>query len=131
MMMSVLPAQTTATTEVTAAVSTFMNYINQVDLDNLLEMYSKDTSILPPTGNSVYGIEAARAFWLHMFQTVEFGQIKYTIEKIEQLSEDTVAEMSQYKAEIAGQPVQGKYVMIWKKIRGVWKVHVDIFNSAN
>jgi ketosteroid isomerase-like protein len=40
--------QSTAITEVTAAVDIFMNYVNQGDLENMLAMYSEDSSVLPP-----------------------------------------------------------------------------------
>jgi ketosteroid isomerase-like protein len=122
--------QSTAITEVTAAVDVFMNYVNQGDLENMVAMYSEDASVLPPNGNSLYGIAAVSAFWQHMLQNVGFSNVQYTIEKLEQLSEDSIAEMTRFQVELAGQPAQGKYVVVWKKIQGSWKLHIDIFNSA-
>jgi ketosteroid isomerase-like protein len=121
---------TPATSEVKEAVRIFMNYVNQGDLENMLAMYSSDASILPPNGNSLYGEAAFRPFWQHMLQNVGFANVQYTIEKLEQLGEDTVAEMTRFQVDIAGQPTQGKYVVIWKKLQGQWKLHIDIFNVA-
>jgi uncharacterized protein (TIGR02246 family) len=120
----------TITAEVTAAVRVFMDYVNQGDLENMLAMYSDDASILPPSGNSLYGRSAFHPFWQHMIENVGFTNVQYTIEKLEQLAEDTVAEMTQFQVNIAGQPTQGKYVVIWKKQQGQWKLHIDIFNVA-
>jgi ketosteroid isomerase-like protein len=121
---------TPAMTEVTEAVRIFMNYVNQGDLTNMLAMYTSEASILPPNGNSLYGEAAFRPFWQHMLENVGFTNVQYTIEKLEQLAEDTIAEMTRFQVDIAGQPTQGKYVVIWKKIQGQWKLHIDIFNAA-
>jgi ketosteroid isomerase-like protein len=123
-------ATTAATAEVTAAVRVFMDYVNQGNLESMLAMYSDEASILPPSGNSLYGRSAFTPFWQHMIENVGFGNVQYTIEKLEKLSEDTVAEMTQFQVDLAGQPTQGKYVVIWKKQQGQWKLHIDIFNVA-
>jgi ketosteroid isomerase-like protein len=65
-----------------------------------------------------------------MLENVGFSNVRYSIEKLEQLAEDTVAEMTQFQVDIAGQATQGKYVVIWKKQQGQWKLHIDIFNVA-
>jgi ketosteroid isomerase-like protein len=121
---------TTTTAEVTAAVAIFMDYVNRGDLANMLAMYSDEASILPPSGNSLYGRAAFTPFWQHMLENVGFSNVRYSIEKLEQLAEDTVAEMTQFQVDIAGQATQGKYVVIWKKQQGQWKLHIDIFNVA-
>jgi uncharacterized protein (TIGR02246 family) len=121
---------TTATAEVTAAVATFMDYVNRGDLANMLAMYSDDASILPPSGNSLYGRSAFTPFWQHMLENVGFSNVRYTIERLDPIAEDTVVEMTQFQVDIAGQSTQGKYVVIWKKQQGEWKLYIDIFNVA-
>jgi uncharacterized protein (TIGR02246 family) len=121
---------TTAIAEVTTAVGVFMEYVNRGDLEKMLAMYSDDASILPPSGNSLYGRAAFTPFWQHMLENVGFSNVKYTIERLDLLAEDTVAEMTHFNVDIAGQPTQGKYVVIWKKQQGQWKLYIDIFNVA-
>jgi uncharacterized protein (TIGR02246 family) len=120
----------TAIAEVTAAVRVFMDYVNQGDLENMLAMYSDDASVLPPSGESLYGRSAYYPFWEQMIKNVGFANVQYTIEKLEPLAEDTIAEMTRFQVDIAGKPTQGKYVVIWKKQQGQWKLHIDIFNVA-
>jgi uncharacterized protein (TIGR02246 family) len=121
---------TTAIAEVTTAVGVFMEYVNRGDLEKMLAMYSDDASILPPSGNSLYGRAAFTPFWQHMLENVGFTNVKYTIERLDLLAEDTVAEMTHFNVDIAGRTTQGKYVVIWKKQQGQWKLYIDIFNVA-
>jgi uncharacterized protein (TIGR02246 family) len=118
------------TTEISNAVAKLMNYVNQGDLDNMVAMYTDDTSVLPPGEKSIYGIEAVREFWNEMLHQVGFSDVAYTIEKIEPLGNDTAAELTSYEVTLAGERRKGKYTVIWKKVQGEWKLHVDIFNVA-
>jgi ketosteroid isomerase-like protein len=76
------------------------------------------------------GKEAIQAFWqATMDMGIASGQLE--IREVEQ-HDDTAIEVGTYTlhAQDGTGLDAGKYIVIWKRVKGDWKLHRDIFNSS-
>lgn len=103
------------------------------DVKTLGDFYAPDGRFMAPNAPAAEGREAARAAWrdfLHlpslalsfaptMVQVAQSGDIAFGIGTYE-LS---------YESEQGRVQDRGKYVDLWEKIDGEWKLKADIFNS--
>jgi ketosteroid isomerase-like protein len=112
-----------------AAEKVFMAKYNKGDAPGLAALYTRDGQILPPNSDVVKGVRALKAlfkgFWkagetVIKLDTVEVegsGDMAYEVGKYALLKEGKVDD-------------RGKYIVIWRKVGGRWKLHRDIFNSS-
>jgi uncharacterized protein (TIGR02246 family) len=94
-------------------------------------LYTDDAIVLPPGGEAVEGREAIEAFWQGFIESLAGSQV--ALETIEVRSGDGVAiEVGSWAITGAdGEHVDhGKYIVAWKYVDGVWRLHRDIFNSS-
>ena len=100
------------------------------DAMGVANCYTADGMLLPPGAASITGIPDIAAFW--------DGGMKGGIAKIDLITleaeqhGDTAIEVG--RAELFGKNGSlldnAKFVVIWKRVDGVWKLHRDIFNSS-
>ena len=116
--------------EIATANDDFMALYGAGDVAGLAALYTEDGMILPPNGDFVKGAEAIQGFWQAMMDMGIKGA-KLEIIEVEGFV-DTAIEVSKCKLlDGEGQVLdQGKYIVIWKKVDGEWKLHRDIFNSS-
>jgi ketosteroid isomerase-like protein len=112
-----------------AAEKVFMAKYNKADAPGLVALYTRDGQIMPPNSGVVKGVPKLKAlfksFWdagdtVIKLDTVEvegFGDMAYEVGKYA---------LSGKTGKVSD---QGKYIVVWKKVRGQWKLHRDIFNS--
>ena len=116
--------------EIASANENFMTAFRQGNAAALAALYTENARILPPNSDFVTGKEAIQKFWQAL---IDMG-IKEVDLKITELESfrDTAIEVSKYTLKgAAGQILdRGKYIVIWKKENGKWKLHRDIFNSS-
>jgi uncharacterized protein (TIGR02246 family) len=107
----------------------FMQAFAQADAAGLASLYTEDAQLLPPGGEIARGWEAIRAFWQAAMDS-GISAARLEIAEVEDHG-DTAIEVSRYTLLGAGEQVldQGKYIVIWKRERGEWKLHRDIFNT--
>jgi uncharacterized protein (TIGR02246 family) len=108
----------------------FMAAFGQGDAAGLAALYTEDGQVLPPNGDFVTGKQAIQGFWQALMD-MGIKAAKLEIVEVEGHG-DTAIDVSKYtlKGE-AGQVLdQGKYIVIWKREDGQWKLHRDIFNSS-
>ncbi len=122
-------AQKDVSADIQEANDNFMNLFNAGDVDQFVTIYTDDARLLPPNSPVVTGKENLKAFWGGMMAagitpkltTVSAtGHGKTAIEEgvVEILAGDQVVD-------------NAKYLVIWKKVKGEWKMHQDIWNSSN
>ncbi len=120
----------TALDGIAAANERFMQVFARGDAAALAALYTADGQLLPPGGEVVAGREAIQAFW----QGAMDGGVAGATLAIAEVEEhgDTAIEVSRYTLFGAGeQPLdRGKYIIIWKREGGEWRMHRDIFNSS-
>jgi ketosteroid isomerase-like protein len=92
--------------------------------------YSADAQAFPPNGDIVAGRAAIQNLWQGVMDSGVKGVKLTTLELTPR--GDIAYEVGKY--ELAGQGGnvldRGKYVVVWKRESGRWKIHRDIWNTS-
>ena len=114
-----------------AANDVFMATFNRGDAAGLAALYTEDGQLMPPNAGFMTGREAVQGFWQAV---MDMGVEKAAIitGEVEGFG-DTAIEVSRFRLFGGGEQEleQGKFIVIWKKVDGQWRLHRDIFNSSN
>jgi uncharacterized protein (TIGR02246 family) len=96
----------------------------------LAAMYTPNAQLFPMHSEVVSGREAIQQFWQGVMASGVKGATLTTLEVDEQ--GETVYEVGQYELRGEGHKVldHGKYVVVWKRTQGQWRLHRDIWNST-
>lgn len=99
------------------------------DAAALTALYTANATLMPPNGARAVGSQAILAFWKGALPVVP-PVAKLTTTEVEAHG-DTAHEVGTYQMSTAdGKVVEsGKYIVIWKREGGQWKLHRDIWNS--
>jgi uncharacterized protein (TIGR02246 family) len=92
--------------------------------------YTDDAQLLPTGSEPISGSDAIAQFWA---QIMKLGIKKAKLETVEIDPQGaTVIEMGRYTLFAAGDQLldRGKYIVIWKLVKGEWKFHRDIWNTS-
>lgn len=103
------------------------------DVDAIVALYADDGYLAPTNAPRIAGHDALRDAWTHMLDLTE-GQAVITPVDIDVArAGDMAVETGDYRLSVrnGGQLMEdsGKYVVVWKKVDGTWKVAADIFNT--
>jgi len=92
-------------------------------------LYTANATLLPPNVGRVSGSEAILEFWKGAFAAAP-PAAKLTTTEVEAHGE-TAHEVGTYQMFGSDGKVvdTGKYVVVWKRQNGQWKMHHDIWNS--
>jgi uncharacterized protein (TIGR02246 family) len=115
--------------DIAAAVEKFLSAFNSGNAAGVAMMYAEEAKIMPPNSEIVTGREAIQGFWQAV---LDMGVAKAALKIVEaEKHDDTAIEIGLYELSAANDQVldKGKYVVIWKKVEGEWKMHRDIWNS--
>jgi uncharacterized protein (TIGR02246 family) len=116
-----------------AGVARWVELIKARDSDGIAELYAADAMAMPPNQPIVSGREAIREFWR---ATVQIPELELTFEpqSIDVAdSGDFAIDRGTYR--LRGKPNgqqlddTGKFIEVWRKVGGEWKVAANIFNS--
>ena len=94
------------------------------------DLYSTDAQLLPPSGAMISGNTAIGPFWKGAFDS---GVKKATLETMAtEKAGDRIIETGQYTLAGADGTAldKGKYMVVWKKEGGNWKLYRDIWNTS-
>jgi uncharacterized protein (TIGR02246 family) len=113
-----------------AANERFMAAFGRGDAAGLAALYTEDGQVLPPNSQVVEGHDAVQGFWQAVMDMGIKGARLETVEA--EGHGDTAVEVGRFELLGEGEQVldRGKYVVIWKRDGGEWKLHRDIFNSS-
>jgi len=116
--------------EIASANENFMTAFSQSDTAALAALYTENGQVLPPNSKFVTGKEAIQTFWQALID-MGIKEVKLEIIEVEGHG-NTAIEVSNFTLQGEGGQVfdKGKYIVIWKKVDGQWKLHRDIFNSS-
>lgn len=103
------------------------------DFDALDQIYTADARILPPGSPMIAGREAIKSFWSGMIESAN-AQSAVLVSDHVVMAGDGAVEIGHAILTIEPQghpPVQMevKYVVFWRQEDGLWKWHIDIWNS--
>jgi uncharacterized protein (TIGR02246 family) len=115
---------------ISVANDNLMSTYNRGDAPGMAALYTSDGQILPPNGNFVTGRPAIQSFWQAL---MDMGVKEVMLETVEVDSHGSTAyEVGKFMLHAEGGQMidKGKYIVIWKKEAGQWRLHRDIFNSS-
>lgn len=100
----------------------------------LMDAYWDDAVLLPPGRDIIKGKAGITAYWIRnrSFKQLYHKTISEKIEVTGDYALDYGYWFSEGKAGDKAYPLSsGKYVVIWKKIDGRWKMYQDIWNNRS
>ncbi len=100
------------------------------DAAGVAACYSPDAQLLPPGSPMVSGNAAVQAYWDGAMKSGLKGVKLNTVEAVQH--GDTAIEVGTADVTGAdgGRLDDAKYIVIWKRVDGKWKLHRDIWNSS-
>ena len=108
----------------------FMDAYRRGDVSGLAAFYTDDGQFLPPNSDVVMGKRAIeQAFKVF----IDSGNKTLNLQAVEvEGYGDTATEVGEYilKGNDGQMLDRGKFIVIWKKQAGQWKIHRDIINSS-
>ena len=108
----------------------FMAAFQKGDTAAIGQMYAEDAYLLPSGGEMVKGRAAIRRLWTKAAEGI--GDFKLTTVDVKPLGNDAAREIGTFTLKTKGQPPQevtGKYVVVWQKVGGDWRLATDIWNT--
>jgi ketosteroid isomerase-like protein len=112
-----------------AAEKVFVAAYNDHDAPGLAALYTRDGEIMPPNSGVVKGARKLqvlfKSFW-------DAGDTVMKLDTVEAKGfGDTAYEVGKYTLSGDSGKVndRGKYIVIWRKVGGQWKLYRDIFNT--
>ena len=116
--------------EIRSANQNFEQNFAKGNAQGMAALYTSDGMLLPPGAGMQNGSNAIQNFWQ---MVMDMGIKAAHLETLEVEQEgETAIEVGQYELNGSeGQRMdQGKYIVIWKKQLGQWKLHKDIWNTS-
>jgi uncharacterized protein (TIGR02246 family) len=107
----------------------FLAALSRADAAGLSGLYTTNAQVFPTHSDIVRGKQAIEQFWKGVIDSGVKGAVLKTLE-VERRG-DTAYEVGTYSMTGEGGKVvdAGKYVVIWKRQEGQWKLHRDIWNT--
>lgn len=103
------------------------------DAAAIAELYREDGRVMPPNAEPALGRDSVRAFWEEVLQLpgLNFSFEPTTVRVAD--SGDIAYAIGTYQLSynVDEEPVQdaGKYIDLWEKVDGEWRVVADMFSS--
>jgi uncharacterized protein (TIGR02246 family) len=117
--------------EIEAVNAKWMDFFNKGDFSGVASLYTDDAIALPPGSGMVKGKAAIEAMWKSMAEQV--GDPEVTTLDVKPLGPAAAREIGTFSLKTKSakpQEVTGKYVVVWEKIGGDWKLAADIWNEG-
>jgi ketosteroid isomerase-like protein len=126
---SVAAQQSDVRAAIEAGNKQFLAALSRGDGAGMAAVYGTNAQVFPPNSDIVSGSQAIQKFWQDVVNSGVKGATLTTLEAEEQ--GDTAYEVGKYALTgEAGKVLDtGKYVTIWKREQGQWKLHRDIWNT--
>jgi len=102
---------------------------NKGDSHAVAELYTEDAYVLPAGGEMVHGRQAIQGFWDNAMK--QLGNSRLTTIDVQPLGPDSAREIGTFSFKTKGnapEVVNGKYVVVWRKMNDQWKLATDIWN---
>jgi len=115
--------------EITAVNRQFEAAARSQDLDGLAALYTADAMALPPDGPIVTGRPDIKQMWGMVAQELGLKEVRLRTVSFEQ--EGSLGhEVGEATLAVAAGTLVVKYMVVWKKTDGQWRIHRDIWNTA-
>ena len=101
------------------------------DFEGIAQLYTVDATAFPPGSAMVKGRAAIGAMWKGLAEHV--SNPKITTLDVKRLSPRAAREIGTFSLmtkDPTPKEISGKYVVVWEKVRGEWKLAADIWNDG-
>lgn len=99
------------------------------EFDALDNIYTADARVLPPGADLIEGRTQIKSFWKQAIAGLGIMDAKLTTVEAEPVG-DSIIEIGRGDLTLdKGRILSVKYVVHWKKESGIWKWHIDIWNT--
>jgi uncharacterized protein (TIGR02246 family) len=117
--------------EIEAANAKWVDFFNKGDFAGVASLYTEDATAFPPGSGMVKGRAAIGTMWKNMAEQVTDPHV--TTLDVKPLGASAAREIGTFSLKTKGpapQEVTGKYVVVWEKVGGDWKLAIDIWNDG-
>lgn len=104
---------------------------NKGDFEGVAQLYTVDAIAFPPGSAMVRGRAAIGRMWKGMAEQV--SDPKVTTLEVKRLSPSAAREIGTFSLTTKGpspKEVSGKYLVVWERVQGEWKLAADIWNDG-
>lgn len=101
------------------------------DFEGIAQLYTVDATAFPPGSAIVKGRAAIGAMWKGLAEHV--SNPKLATLDVKRLSPHTAREIGTFTLmtkDPTPKEISGKYLVVWEKVRGEWKLAADIWNDG-
>jgi uncharacterized protein (TIGR02246 family) len=106
----------------------FEDAVRKGDLDRLASLYTPDAMALPPDGPIVKGRDSIKQMWASVAQQLGLKDVRLNTLDFEQAG-DTGYEVGEATLTLSSGAAVAKFIVVWKKVGGQWRLHRDIWNT--
>jgi uncharacterized protein (TIGR02246 family) len=114
--------------EIAAVNRQFEEAARKGDLDRLASLYTPDAIALPPDSPMMKGRENIKQMWGAIAQQIGLKDIRLNTLDL-QTAGETAYEVGEASLTLANGTAVVKFVVVWKKLDGQWRLHRDIWNA--
>jgi uncharacterized protein (TIGR02246 family) len=96
---------------------------------SLRNFYQDEAVVFPPGGDMVKGKQAIQSFWTETAKGIQIANVKVT--DVRSLGPNAAREEGYATVKTKGdnpQEMLAKYVLVWEKVGGIWKIDSYIWN---
>ena len=114
-----------------AANAKWIELFDKGDFDGVAQLYTVDSIAIPPGSAMVKGRAAIGKMLKSTAEQVSTP--KLTTLEVKRLGPNAIREIGTYSMMTKGsspKEVSGKYLVVWERIRGDWKLAADIWNDG-
>jgi uncharacterized protein (TIGR02246 family) len=109
----------------------WMELFNKGDFEGVAQLYTVDAIAFPPGSAMVRGRAAIGTMWKGMAEQV--SNPKVTTLEVKRLGPLAAREIGTFSLTTKGpspKEVSGKYLVVWERLAGEWKLAADIWNDG-
>ena len=120
------------TKKIEAANARFEQEFAKGNASALARMYTDKATVLPPDSDMITGRDAIQAFWQGAIQG-GLKNLSLKAVQVDELGAAAAREIGRFTLEVPGPQnqmtkIEGKYVVVWRKVGNDWKLDADIWN---
>ncbi|XP_064402240.1 uncharacterized protein LOC135347990 [Halichondria panicea] len=110
----------------------FMVAFANNDPDSIGPLYTTDCKVMPSGQDVIEGREGCVGYFGSLMKDLGVRKCVVIVDEVGPCGETAYerTHFQMYKSD-GSQVVDGKYVVIWKKVEGKWMYYIDIMNSNN
>jgi uncharacterized protein (TIGR02246 family) len=117
--------------EIEAVNAKWLEFFNKGDFAGVASLFTDDAAAFPPGSGMVKGRTAIGAMWKSIAEQV--SDLEFTTLDVKPLGPSAAREIGTFSLKTKAptpQEVTGKYVVVWEKVGGDWKLAADIWNNG-